>query len=156
FESFSSARLQPVINGTGILVHTNLGRAPLAAEAIAAMNDIAAYYNNLEYDLLNGERGSRGNALEHKLAVLCEAEAATVVNNCAAALVLILRHFTPHKPEVIISRGELLQIGGGFRIPEILEASGARLREIGTTNQTSLEDYEGAIHANTALILKVH
>ena len=155
-ECFSAGKLQPVINGTGILIHTNLGRAPLAPEAIAAIQSTGAHYNNLEFDLTEGSRGSRGSALEHKLALLCDAEAATVVNNCAAALVLVLRHFTARKPEVIISRGELLQIGGGFRIPEILEASGARLREIGTTNQTTIEDYERAIHCDSALILKVH
>jgi L-seryl-tRNA(Ser) seleniumtransferase len=155
-ERFTAGKLQPVINGTGILIHTNFGRAPLATEALAAIQAVGAHYNNLEYDLVDGSRGSRGSALEHKLALLCHAEAATVVNNCAAALVLALRHFTVHKPEVIISRGELLQIGGGFRIPEILEASGAHLREIGTTNQTSIEDYERATHLGTGLILKVH
>jgi L-seryl-tRNA(Ser) seleniumtransferase len=151
-----AARIQPVINGTGILVHTNLGRAPLAPVAIDALTASGANYSNLEYDLGAGRRGSRGSYLEHNLALLCRAPAATAVNNCAAALVLMLRHFTRTKPEVIISRGELIEIGGGFRIPEILEASGARLREVGTTNKTSVADYEAAIGPETALILKVH
>ena len=149
-------KIQPVINGTGILIHTNFGRAPLAAGAIDAIRAIAANYNNLEYDLTSGERGHRATYLERNLALLCEAEATTVVNNCAAALILILRHFTAKKKEVVISRGELIQIGGGFRIPEILEVSGARLREIGTTNKTSLKDYARALGPDTALILKVH
>ena len=152
-----SARLQPVINGTGVLIHTNLGRAPFGPEAIGTLTTIAANYNNLEFDLTEGERGGRAAYLEHNLALLCGAQAATVVNNCAAALVLILRHFAqPPRDQIIISRGELIQIGGGFRIPEILEASGARLREIGTTNKTSLSDYSKAINRETALILKVH
>jgi len=150
-------RIQPLINGTGILIHTNLGRAPLGQAVIATVGAVAANYNNLEYDLTDGERGDRAGYLEHNLALLCGAEAATVVNNGAAALVLILRHFTAGpKREVIISRGELIQIGGGFRIPEILEASGAKLREVGTTNKTSLRDYTKAIRRETALLLKVH
>jgi len=156
-DTLSRSRLQPVINGTGILVHTNLGRAPLGPVAVEALQRVAASYTNLEFDLTTGERGGRGSYAEHALAVLCGAEAATVVNNCAAALMLILRHFTAgERKEVVISRGELVQIGGGFRIPEILEASGARLREVGTTNQTTLADYARAIHRETALILKVH
>jgi L-seryl-tRNA(Ser) seleniumtransferase len=151
-----SQKIQPVINGTGVIIHTNLGRAPLGPKVIESLTQIAASYTNLEYDLLSGERGGRAKYLEENLALLCHAEAATLVNNCAAALVLILRHFTKRKPEVIISRGELIQIGGGFRIPEILEASGARLREIGTTNKTALKDYARAIGPDTALILKVH
>jgi L-seryl-tRNA(Ser) seleniumtransferase len=155
-ETLARSRLQPLINGTGILIHTNLGRAPLGPEVIETLCAIAANYNNLEYDLSSGERGGRAAYLEFNLALLCGAEAATVVNNCAAALVLLLRHFTSRKPEVLISRGELIQIGGGFRIPEILEASGARLREVGTTNKTSLSDYAKAINSETALIHKVH
>ena len=155
-EGLRHTRLQPVVNGTGIIVHTNLGRAPLAPAALAALASVGGQYNNLEFDLDAGQRGGRAAYLEHNLALLCGAPAATAVNNCAAALVLILRHFTRHKPEVIISRGELIEIGGGFRIPEILEASGARLREVGTTNKTSLEDYAAAIGTETALILKVH
>lgn len=156
-ENLLRLRLQPVINGTGILVHTNLGRAPLGPGAVEALRAAAENYTNLEYNLNKGERGERAGYLEHNLAVLCQAQAATVVNNCAAALVLILRHFTQGgRKEVIISRGELVQIGGGFRIPEILEVSGAVLREIGATNKTSLNDYAKAIGRETALILKVH
>ncbi|MEY2519223.1 MAG: L-seryl-tRNA(Ser) seleniumtransferase [Verrucomicrobiota bacterium] len=150
------AKIQPVINGTGIVIHTNFGRAPLGPAVIESLTSIAANYNNLEYDLSTGQRGHRAIYLERNLALLCGAEATTVVNNCAAALILILRHFTAKKKEVVISRGELIQIGGGFRIPEILEASGAKLREVGTTNKTSLRDYARALGTNTALILKVH
>src|ERR1700681_4283844 len=139
-----ASRLQPVINGTGILVHTNFGRAPLGHAVMEAVSRIGSQYNNLEYGLAEGARGGRAAYLEHNLAILCGAEAATVVNNNASALVLILRHFCKNeasgsnggrgrhpipvpKNQVIISRGELIQIGGGFRIPEILQSSGARL-----------------------------
>ena len=163
-DEFRASRLQPVINGTGILIHTNFGRAPLSTEAMHALNEIGAVYSNLEYDVPKGERGGRGFYVETALALLCEAEAATVVNNCAAAVFLIVQHFTrkdararrPAAPEVIISRGELVQIGGGFRINEILEASGAELREVGATNKTTLEDYAHAVGPKTAMILKVH
>ena len=156
-EKLRRGRLQTVINATGVLVHTNLGRAPLARQVVSAIGEIAANYNNLEYDLHDGRRSERAAYLEHNLAVLCQGQAATVVNNCAAALVLALRHFaTGNRNEVIISRGELVQIGGGFRIPEILEASGATLREVGATNKTSLADYSRAISKRTGLILKVH
>jgi L-seryl-tRNA(Ser) seleniumtransferase len=163
-DEFRASRLQSVINGTGIVIHTNFGRAPLPSEAIQALNEIAAVYSNLEYDLPKGERGGRGVYVESALALLCEAEAATVVNNCAAALLLIVQHFTrnagrarpPGALEVVISRGELVQIGGGFRISEILEASGAKLREVGATNKTTLEDYAHAVGPKTAMILKVH
>ena len=150
------SRIQPVINATGVIVHTNLGRSPLSVDAVDAMAAIGSRYNNLEFDLPSGKRGSRGSYLEQCLAILCTAEAATIVNNCAAALILALRHFTEQKKEVVISRGELVQIGGGFRIPDILETSGATLREVGATNKTSLRDYERAIGKNTGLILKVH
>jgi L-seryl-tRNA(Ser) seleniumtransferase len=151
------SRIQPVINGTGILVHTNLGRAPLGPALVRTITEIASNYNNLEIDLPSGDRGHRAEYVERCLSLLCGAQAATVVNNCAAALVLILRHLArPPRNEVIISRGELVQIGGGFRIPEILEASGARLREIGTTNKTALSDYAKAVGKQTGLILKVH
>lgn len=149
-------RLRPVINGTGVLLHTNLGRAPLAPEAVAAVAAAAGHYTNLEFDVEAGERGGRAAYVERALALACGAEAATVVNNCAAALVLVLRHCTATRPEVLVSRGELIQIGGGFRIPDILAASGARLCEVGTTNQTSLDDYAGRIGPETGLILKVH
>ena len=150
------SRLQPVINGTGIIVHTNLGRIPLAPDALNALLEAGRTYNNLEFDLNSGSRGGRGQYLERALALLCQAEAACVVNNCAAALVLIVHHFTKRKPEVIISRGELVQIGGGFRVGEILEAAGATLREVGATNKTTLADYARAVTAKTAMILKVH
>ena len=151
------SRIRPVINGTGILVHTNFGRAPLGPDVISALSAIGSNYNNLEYDLTGGTRGGRAAYLERGLSLLCGAEAATVVNNNAAALVLILHHFCRGAArEVVISRGELLQIGGGFRIPEVLEASGAQLREVGTTNQTTLNDYLRAMTRQTALVLKVH
>jgi len=166
-EELRASRLQPVINGTGVVIHTNFARAPLPNEAIRTLNEIGSGYSNLEYDLRTGERGRRGAYLENSLAALCGAETATVVNNCAAALVLIVHHFinksgrarppdAPAKNEVVISRGELVQIGGGFRIGEILEASGATLREVGATNRTTLSDYAGAIRPETAMILKVH
>jgi L-seryl-tRNA(Ser) seleniumtransferase len=163
------SRLEPVINGTGIVIHTNFGRAPLAREAIHALTEIGSGYSNLEYDLATGERGHRGAYIENALTLLCGGEAAIVVNNCAAALALITHHFVhgkrdgskpprsrPPKLEVVISRGELVQIGGGFRIGEILEASGAKLHEVGATNKTTLKDYRSAICKETALILKVH
>jgi L-seryl-tRNA(Ser) seleniumtransferase len=151
------SRLQPVINGTGVVVHTNLGRAPMGAAVARRLGEIATQYSNLEISLDSGERGARAAYLEHNLALLCGAEGVTVTNNCAAALVLVLRHLTRgERREVVISRGELIQIGGGFRIPEILEASGAILREVGTTNRTTVDDYSRAIRRETALILKVH
>ena len=149
-------RIQPVINGTGVVVHTNLGRSPLGIRVAETLSAIACNYNNLEYDLASGERGRRGNYIEYNLSLLCGSEAATVVNNCAAALVLVVRLFIARKPEIVISRGELVQIGGGFRIPEILEASGAKLREVGTTNKTCLGDYANSITGETAMILRVH
>src|SRR2546421_3436529 len=156
-DALGHSRIQPVINGTGIIVHTNLGRSPLGPVVVEMLQSIAANYNNLEFDLTASVRCGRAAYLEHNLALVCGAEAATVVNNCAAALVLILRHFTSgERKEVIISRGELIQIGGGFRIPEILEAGGAKLREIGTTNKTALSDYSRAIGKQTAMIRKVH
>ena len=172
-ELLRASRLQPVINGTGIVIHTNFGRAPLTPEAVRALTEIGSGYSNLEYDLATGDRGHRGAYIENALALLCEAEAATVINNCAAALVLIVHHFAarnararpvraelatgaPSKNEIIISRGELVQIGGGFRIADIIEATGATLREIGATNKTTLDDYRRAIGPRTAMILKVH
>src|SRR6184192_879078 len=166
-EVFRASRLQPVINGTGIVIHTNFGRAPLTPEAVRALTEIGSGYSNLEYDLATGDRGHRGAYIENALALLCGAEAATVINNCAAALVLIVHHFAarngrarppgaPSKNEVIVSRGELVQIGGGFRIGEIIEAAGATLREVGATNKTTLDDYRRAIGLGSAMILKVH
>lgn len=155
-EQLRRTRLQSVINGTGVLIHTNLGRVPLADEALRAIDDAARNYNNLEIDLNSGTRGGRGVYLESALAELCGAESACVVNNCAAALVLIAHHFIRRKPEVVISRGELVQIGGGFRIGEILESTGATLREVGSTNKTTVSDYARAVSSKTAMILKVH
>ncbi len=155
-EQLRASRLQPVINGTGIVIHTNIGRVPLASAGVRALGEIGAAYSNLEYDLVTGGRGQRGAYIETALALLCGAQSATVVNNCAAALVLIVQHFTRTKPEVVISRGELVQIGGGFRIGEILEATGVKLREVGATNKTALDDYSRAIGPQTGMILKVH
>ncbi len=154
---FANSRLQPVINATGVLIHTNLGRSPLGPRAANALEKIATGYSNLEFDLPSGARGKRAGYLETALACLLETEAATAVNNCAAALVLTLRTLVEEgKNEVIVSRSELVEIGGGFRIPEILETSGAKLVEVGATNKTHLYDYEKAITPQTALILKVH
>jgi L-seryl-tRNA(Ser) seleniumtransferase len=154
---FAASRLQPVINGTGVLIHTNLGRSPLGKTAASALEQIATGYSNLEFNLPEGTRGKRAGYLETALACLVGSESATAVNNCAAALVLILRHLCEgEKNEVIVSRSELVEIGGGFRVPEILETSGAKLVEVGATNKTHLSDYAKAITPNTALILKVH
>jgi L-seryl-tRNA(Ser) seleniumtransferase len=144
-----------VINGTGVLLHTNLGRAPLGARLFEKIGQIAGGYCNLEIDTLERKRGIRGHHVSNLLTQLCEAEDAIVVNNNAAALFLILRELADEK-EVIVSRGELVQIGGGFRIPDILVSSGATLREVGTTNITTTDDYCAAINHNTAMVLKVH
>lgn len=154
---FTASRLQPVINATGVLIHTNLGRSPLGPRAAGALQNIATGYSNLEFDLPDGNRGKRAGYLETALACLLETESATAVNNCAAGLVLTLRTLVEEgRNEVIVSRSELVEIGGGFRIPEILETSGAKLVEVGATNKTHLHDYEKAITPQTALILKVH
>jgi len=147
--------LQGVINGSGVILHTNLGRAPLGKEMLAAVQTYLQGYTNLEYDLAEGSRGKRGEIVEKLLCALSHSEKSLVVNNNAGAIFLILNTLAKNK-EVIVSRGELVQIGGGFRIPEILEQSGAHLREVGTTNQTFIEDYEKAINNNTAVLLKVH
>ena len=147
--------LQSVINATGVIVHTNLGRAPLAKSAIERIAAVAAGYSNLEYNLADGNRGHRTVHASELLMRLTGAEAATVVNNNAAALLLILTAIASGR-EVIISRGELVEIGGGFRIPDVMRQSGALLREVGTTNRTRPEDYAAAINDNTALILRIH
>ncbi len=147
--------LVPVINATGVIVHTNLGRAPLSHAAYAAMGSVAAGYSNLEYDLAAGERGSRYIHAEALLRKLTGAEAALVVNNNAGAVFLTLSALARER-EVVISRGQLVEIGGGFRIPDVLRQSGARLVEVGTTNRTHKRDFEGAISPETALLLRVH
>ena len=147
--------LRRVINATGVVVHTNLGRAPLSPAAIARIADTAGGYTNLEYDLAEGTRGSRTVHAESLITALTGAEAAVVVNNNAAATLLMLAALATGR-EVIISRGELVEIGGGFRVPDIMAQSGAILREIGTTNRTRVSDYTVAAGARTALILRVH
>jgi L-seryl-tRNA(Ser) seleniumtransferase len=147
--------LQPAINATGIIIHTNLGRAPLSAEARAAMDAVSLGYSNLEYDLEAGRRGSRYVHAEDLLCQLTGAEAALVVNNNAAALILMLMTFARGR-EVVISRSQLVEIGGGFRIPDVMRQSGATLVEVGTTNRTYVRDYEAAITPDTAALLRVH
>ena len=150
-----NSRLQRVINATGVVIHTNLGRAPLSKNAQKAVADETAGYCTLEYDLETGKRGKRGGSIEKLLAELTGAEAALIVNNCAAAAFLVLK-VLGEGGEVVISRGELVEIGGDFRVPDVMAQSGAILREVGTTNRTKLSDYENAINENTRLILKVH
>jgi L-seryl-tRNA(Ser) seleniumtransferase len=144
-----------VINATGVVLHTNLGRAPLSEDARRAMQEAALSYTNLEYDLDAGERGSRYVHAEELLKRLTGAEAALVLNNNAAAVMFILRAFAEGK-EVVISRGQLVEIGGGFRVPDVLRQSGARMVEVGTTNRTRVEDYANGITENTSLLLRVH
>ena len=154
--------LVDVLNGTGILLHTNLGRAPLAPEALAAMHGIAGGYSNLEFDLASGTRGSRYARVTALLRATTGAEDALVVNNCAAAILLILDTFArtsvPGRPgrEVIVSRNQLVEIGGGFRLPDVLRRSGATLVEVGTTNKVYLRDFERALSAETALLMRSH
>jgi L-seryl-tRNA(Ser) seleniumtransferase len=149
------ARLRRVINATGVIIHTNLGRAPLAPEALERVNAVAGGYSNLEYDLGEGGRGSRQDHVAPILRRLTGAEAALVVNNNAAAVLLALAALAEGR-EVLVSRGELIEIGDGFRIPDVLARSGARLREVGTTNRTRAGDYDRAIGPETALLLRVH
>lgn len=152
--SAQRAGVRKVINATGVVIHTNLGRAPLSHDAITAMTG-AAGYSAIEYDLNAGSRGPRGDKVVSLIKDLTGAEDALVVNNCAAAALLILSVFAQGR-EVVVSRGELVEIGGDFRIPDVLTKSGAVLREVGTTNRTHLRDYENAVNDSTAMILKVH
>ena len=147
--------LRPVVNATGVLVHTNLGRAPLGDDAMAAAATVGGSYSNLEYRLDTGERGSRHEHAGSLLAAAVGADAGIVVNNNAAAVLVVLAALARGR-EVIVSRGELVEIGGGFRVPEVMAESGARLVEVGTTNRTRRADYERAITPDTALVLKVH
>lgn len=154
-ERILARSLQPVINATGVILHTNLGRAPLTPTAIEEFRLSATHYSNLEYDLQAGARGKRDVHIAQLLERLTGAESAIVVNNCAAAVLLVLAALAKGG-EVIVSRGELIEIGDGFRIPEIMAESGAMLREVGTTNRTRLADYENAINEKTRLLLRVH
>lgn len=147
--------LQPVINATGVIVQTNLGRAPLSEAALTAMHRVGTGYSNLEYDLAEGRRGSRTTHLTALLRQMTGAEAALVVNNNAAAVYLALSALAAGR-EVVVSRGQAVEIGGGFRIPDVLRQSGATLVEVGTTNRTYAHDYEAAIGMHTALLLRVH
>jgi L-seryl-tRNA(Ser) seleniumtransferase len=147
--------IRPVINATGVVLHTNLGRSPLHEEAARAAYEVARGYLNLELDLATGKRSSRQNNVRAGIRSVTGAESATAVNNCAAATVIVLRAVAAGK-EVIVSRGQLIEIGGSFRIPDIMAVSGAMLREVGTTNITRLADYERAIGPNTAALMRVH
>ena len=172
----ASARgtLRPVVNATGVVIHTNLGRAPLSRASVTAMQE-AAGYSNLEYDLASGERGDRYGHAGAALARLTGAEAALVVNNCASAVLLALSALSerlpgrregaplpvadagaPGRPEVLVSRGQLVEIGGGFRVPDVLRRSGADLVEVGTTNRTYLADFEEALSPRSRIVLTVH
>jgi L-seryl-tRNA(Ser) seleniumtransferase len=155
FNHRKAVLIKPIVNATGVVLHTNLGRSPLGELVLKATNDSCAGYCNLEYDIETGKRSKRGELAGELAAALAGAEAGLVVNNCAAAVLLAVSCLAPGK-EILVSRGELVQIGGGFRIPEIITASGAKLKEVGTTNRTVLNDYAKGITKNTGLILKVH
>ena len=150
-----STSLRPVVNATGVIIHTNLGRAPLSAAAIERVAGIAGGYSNLEYDLASGERGKRDVHADRLVPLLTGAEGGVVVNNNAAATLITLAALAAGR-EVIVSRGELVEIGGGFRVPDVMSQSGAILREVGTTNRTRAADYAAATSEKTALILRVH
>lgn len=154
-QALSQPRLRRVINATGVVLHTNLGRAPLAAAAADRVHAVAVGYSNLEYDLDAGERGSRYTPVVGLLCELTAAEDALVVNNNAAAVLLVLAALADGR-DAIVSRGELVEIGGGFRVPDVMRQSGARLVEVGTTNRTHLADYEAALRDDTGLLVKIH
>ena len=155
YENLTQSSLKPVINATGIIVHTNLGRSLLDESLFKNAITIATSYNNLEYSLEEGKRGERYEHITKSLQALTSCEDALVVNNNASAVFLILNTFCKNK-EAVLSRGELVEIGGSFRVPEVMTQSGAILKEIGTTNKTHLRDYENAINENTAMLMKVH
>ena len=154
-ESIFSPGFKHIINSSGILIHTNLGRAPLGQELLKNIEFKLSFYNNLEFDLQKGKRGNRHDLISGLISFLTKAEDALVVNNNAAAILLILKSFAEGK-EVIVSRSELIEIGGSFRLPEIMKAAGCELHEVGTSNKTHFSDYENAINENTALIFKTH
>src|SRR5579883_1686514 len=154
-EQEQQANLRPVINATGVIINTNLGRAPLSQSALAAVQRVAGGYSNLEYELEAGERGSRHSHIAGLLCELTGAEAALVANNNAAAVLLALSTLAAGR-EVVISRGQLVEIGGGFRVPDVMRQSGCQLVEVGTTNRTRIGDYEAALTERTALLLSVH
>ncbi len=155
FRQFDNDLIKPVINGTGVILHTNLGRAPISPAHYDHLRDSVCGYSNLEFDIASNKRSKRATMAGRILAALCGADAGMAVNNNASSVFMVVANLAEGK-EVIISRGQLIQIGGGFRIPEIIERSGAVLKEIGTTNKTSLNDYKKAICKNTGLILAVH
>ncbi|MFX4232829.1 L-seryl-tRNA(Sec) selenium transferase [Aliarcobacter butzleri] len=155
YKDLTSPSLKSLINATGIIVHTNLGRSLLDEKSLTKAIKIATTYNNLEYDLKKGKRGERYEHITKSLQALTSCEDAIVVNNNASAVFLILNTFCKNK-EVIVSRGELVEIGGSFRVPEVMNQSGAKLKEIGTTNKTHLRDYENAICEKTSMLMKVH
>lgn len=155
YKDLTSPSLKSLINATGIIVHTNLGRSLLDGKSLTKAIKIATTYNNLEYDLKKGKRGERYEHITKSLQALTSCEDAIVVNNNASAVFLILNTFCKNK-EVIVSRGELVEIGGSFRVPEVMNQSGAKLKEIGTTNKTHLRDYENAICEKTSMLMKVH
>jgi L-seryl-tRNA(Ser) seleniumtransferase len=153
--SLTASTLQPVINATGVILHTNLGRAPLSHSAIKAIQEVSAGYSTLEYDLMKGTRGSRAVHAEDILKHLTGAEAALVVNNNASAVLLILSALARRRG-VVIARSQLVEIGGGFRIPDVMKQSGARLVEVGTTNRVHLADYQQTLEESIALFLRAH
>ena len=155
YTKLTSPSLKTLINATGIIVHTNLGRSLVNKESLVKAIDVATSYNNLEYDLQKGKRGERYEHITKSLQELTGCEDAIVVNNNASAVFLVLNTFAKNK-EVVVSRGELVEIGGSFRVPEVMAQSGAILKEIGTTNKTHLRDYENAICENTSMLMKVH